>query len=198
MTEPITSKSQMYDLLAAGRLGNTIRSFHSVDEWEVRGPEWNSPLWGVRSLMAGDPRAKLDVPTDVVADYCRSEFGAGGFNITPMVDRWLVWRGEVWDTPNGLECHGVYGLRELKWRPAMSGHAVTTRGSAARALLRHVLNENSHDDLMCLLGEYPDHCVELTAMDRCYGTVPHRNACVWEVRCAGSGEYELSTWRRFL
>jgi hypothetical protein len=55
-------------------------------------------------------------------------------------------------------------------------------GSAARGLLRAVLNPNSYDDLMEMIGVYPNHVVEMSVLDCCFGTVPGRNAVVWEVR----------------
>lgn len=55
-------------------------------------------------------------------------------------------------------------------------------GSAARVLLTKHLNPNSYDDMSVLCDRLPGHVVELSALDRFYGTVPHRNAIVWEVR----------------
>ena len=195
MAERITSKKRMYELLGAGAFGNTVKAFMSLDEWLGRDGRWDAPLWGVRSLVAGDPRAKLDVPTGEVAGYCRQTFRDGEFNITPMVDPMLVWRGQVFRSHDGLVCEGAAGLRHLKWREVMARHAREWSGSAATALLRHTLNDNSFDDLQTLLDTYPDHVVEFTALERCFGTVPGRNSVVWEVRCGVSGEYERSSWR---
>jgi hypothetical protein len=196
MPTPVTSKDVMYRKLVAGEFGNTAPVYFSVDDWK-QSPNNGVPLWGIRSHISGDRRAKLDVPTAEVEDYCRL-FGSDKFNITPMVDQWLVWRGEVLDTTTGLECFGAFGLSHLKWRPVMLRHATTTTGVAARHLLRSVLNENSYDDLMTLFEQYPGHAVEFTALSRCFGIVPHRNSVVWEVRCGHSGNYELSTWRKYL
>lgn len=198
MREPIRSKDVMYSKLVAGEFGNTCPVYFSVDQWACRPSPCHKPLWGIRSHTSGDPRAKLDVPTVEVIDYCRRTFGEHGFNITPMVDHMLTFRGEVYDGPRGIVLFGVAGRRELKWRPALRGYGREFTGSAARAILRAVLNGNSHDDLQILLEQYPGHVVEFTALDRNFGIVPGRNAVVWECRDGESGEYELSTWRNYL
>lgn len=183
----------MYELLAAGRLGNIVLPFESLELWESRPPGQDSPLWGVRSKMkGGDKRAKLDVPTAEVRDYCLSVFGPTGFNITPMVDHMLVWRGQVYESSTGLTVQGVFGRSDLKWREAMLLAQDATH-SVAVATLKHVLNENSYDDLRILLDQYPSHTVEFTALDRCFGTIPGRNAVIWECRESETGTYE--DWR---
>ena len=187
----IASKADMYARLNAGLFGNTVPAFMGLASWYGREPKWESPLWGVRSMKSGDKRARLDIPTAEVAGYCRSAFGSDPFNVSPMVDQWLVWRGEVYDSPAGLVTIGTFGRKDLKWRQAMAA-AQERCGVAARALLREVLNGNSFDDLMELVDHYPGHVVELTALERCYGTCPGRNAVVWEVRCT-TGEYERSS-----
>ena len=198
MREPIRSKDVMYRTLVAGGFGNTCPVYFSVGEW-LRAENGGVPLWGVRSHTSGDPRARLDVPTAVVADYCRSVFGDHGFNITPMVDHMLAFRGEVYDAGSrGLVLFGVAGRRELKWRPAFRQYGREYTGSAAAVVLRTVMNGNSYDDLQILLEQYPGHVVEFTALEREFGTVPGRNSVVWEVRDGESGEYELSTWGKYL
>jgi hypothetical protein len=66
MREPITSKRQMYALLSAGLLGNTVPQFFSVDEWLASPEAAAYPVWGVRTLTPGGPCrlyvAREDVP----------------------------------------------------------------------------------------------------------------------------------------
>lgn len=205
MREPIVSKGQMYSKLVAGEFGNTCPVYFSVDDW-LAVPNGGVPLWGVRSHISGDPRAKLNVPTAEVEDYCRSAFPDGGFNITPMVDHMMVWRGEVWygpvadvyDGPRGLVLFGVHGMHHLEWRPALRQHGREFTGAMATRMLRELLNGNSFDDLQILLEQYPAHVIEFTVLDRCFGTVKGRNTVVWEVREGMAGEYEMSTWNKYL
>lgn len=146
---------------------------------------------GVRSLVAGDARARLDVPT---ADVPAAVAALGGrANVSPMVDPWAVLRGEVWESdaePAGLTLHATTADAALvKWRPALATHARQYTGSAAVAVLRAYLSPDSYADLRELLDLYPGHVVEFTACSREVGKIPGRNAVVWEVRC-GDGRYE--------
>jgi hypothetical protein len=179
MPEAIRTKRQMYERLAAGAFGNTNPQWFSVDDWHGAGVSHTAPLWGVRSLVPGGP-LRLDCPAGEVA-LTALGFGCA-YSISPMVDPWLTLRCDVMRREDGLYVYGVEGRRDLKWRDAFrrvgrSWH----RLEAAMLLLRH-LNANSLSDLEDLLDLYPDHVIELTALDRCYGTVPHRNGVVWEVR----------------
>jgi hypothetical protein len=189
----ITDKRTMYRMLAEGRFGNTVPAFPDLTSWLAREPRWAAPAWGVRSLVSGDPRMRLNLPTEAVVEYCRTAFGADPYTISPMVDPWLTWRAEIFDSPTGLACRHVVGRPELPWRRAFAECGETLARPGARFWLRAFLNPNSHDDLMDLFDHYPGHVVELTALGRCYGTVPHRNAIVWEVRDGESGRYEFSS-----
>jgi hypothetical protein len=107
----------------------------------------------------------------------------GDYNISPMMaqeGRQVLWEGDVCLGP-GLLCSGHANPAPGSWRTHMKNPRLW-EGSAASVLLRSVLNENSHDDLMTLVDLYPDHVVELSALNVCFGTVPGRNAVIWEVR----------------
>lgn len=185
---PITDKRQMYRLLQAGAFGNTVPQYFSVAEWEA-GDAREYPFWGVRSARTSmHPACRLYCPTAAVAAYAARHF-ADGVNISMMVDAvagvtaWL----EVWDSPVGLVVEGIEHPRTWdgwNWRNSMKDPARTRRweGVAARAVLARHLDPNSRDDLAVLLDRYPGHVVELSNLDRCLGTVPHRSAIVWEVR----------------
>lgn len=193
----ITDKRTMYRMLSQGCFGNTVPAFMGLEAWEARGQEWNAPAWGVRSLASGDPRMRLDLPTEEVPAYCRSVFGSDPFNISPMVDPWLTLRAEVFDSPIGIACRYVIGRPELKWRRAFDECGQYSDRPWARMMLKEHLNPNSYDDLTAIFDRYPGHVVELTAINRCFGTVPHRNAVIWEVRDGESGQYEFNSgWRR--
>lgn len=193
----ITDKRTMYRMLSDGRFGNTVPSFPNLAAWTARESRWSAPAWGVRSLVSGDPRMRLNVPTESVADYCQSAFGGDPYTISPMVDPWLTWRAEIFDAPGGLCCRHVVGHRETPWRRAFAEYGATADRSEARMLLRAHLNPNSFDDLLAVFDRHPGHVVELTALDRCFGTASHRNGVIWEVRDGESGQYEFrSGWKR--
>lgn len=185
----VTRKSQMYAMLSAGDFGNTIPQFYSVEEWAYSPDSSRYKLWGVRSAKQSmHPACRLNCPSSEVAAYADKHF-ADGPNISMMVDAvaqvtaWL----EIWRSPTGLYVQGIenpptwYGWN---WRNSMNDPQRLKRweNTAARNVLARNLNENSFQDLHDLLDRYDDHVVELSALNRCIGTIPHRNAVVWEVR----------------
>lgn len=185
----VTNKSQMYRMLSAGAFGNTIRQYFDLDVWQSGEEADRIATWGVRTLTPGGP-CRLNCPNHEVPKTALEFMGAGHrVNISMMVDRvatvtaWL----EVWDSSTGLVVEGIeYPDTEDGWTWRNSMPMPSRRqhwtGTAARLVLAKHLNANSRDDLGALLSRCPDHIVELSALDRCLGTVPHRNAVVWEVR----------------
>lgn len=181
---PVTNKADMYRRIVAGEFGNTLPRWFDIRQWEADGPRYR--LWGVQhTTVTGFPGTRLDVDTNDVFRTIRDGGFWGDYCISPMVHQVgnVLWEGDVClrhDGP-GLLCSGNVNPAKGSWRR----HMLSPRrweGSAANALLRHVLNENSYDDLLCLLDGYPGHVVELTALDVCFGTCPDRNAVVWELR----------------
>lgn len=189
MPTAVTTKSDMYKRLAAGEFGNAIPQYFSVEEWRASGDDRRFALWGVRSARTSmHPACRLNCPAAEVAAHVATHF-ADGPNISMMVDAvagigaWL----EVWDAPGGLVVEGIERpdvAGGWTWRNSMKEPSRRRRweGVAARLVLARHLNENSRDDLAALLDRYPDHVVEVSALDRCIGNVPHRNGVVWEVR----------------
>lgn len=197
--EPVTSKSRMYSLLASGAFGNTIPQYFSLEKWEQSDEAARYAVWGVRTLTPGGP-CRLYCPRDEVRDTClRPEFAKAGINISVMIETVLnvTLFADVFDTQTGLIVYGVeYPGRGAFWRKVMSEKGKQYQGLAARMLLARHLNASSLADLDAVLECYPGHVVELSACDRCFGTVPGRNAVVWEVRC-GTGEYERVNWGNY-
>ena len=196
MPERVTSKAQMYRMLAAGAFGNTTEMWMEAVEWlasnwskkDGRHYKGTPEFWGVRTLTPGGP-CRLNCPTADVFDTA-ADFEEAGHKvqISMMVDRvatvtaWL----EVWDSPTGLVVEGIEHPEtpEWTWRNSMPDPVKrkSWTGTAARMVLARHLNENSRADLEVLLAQYPDHVVEMSALDRCIGMVKHRNGIVWEVR----------------
>lgn len=182
----VRDKADMYRRLAAGEFGNTLPQWFDAARWAAENPA-PLPFWGVRTLSAGGP-CRLNCPAaEVVATF--RGFEAAGFRaqISAMVDRVAnvtLW-ADIWDSPAGLVVYGIEypdTAGGLTWRSAMPTRGRHWHGTAARLLLSRHLNPNSLDDLDAVREAFPGHVVELSAVDRCYGTVPHRNAIVWEVR----------------
>lgn len=190
MNEPITTKARMMALFLAGRFGNVNPHWTDLHSWLGSDCGYRNPRcrrWGVRHMtIPGFPGTKLNVPREDVVSLVRGPFASRDYAISPMIGQFgrrVLWEGDVCRDPHGpgLVACGNVNPADGSWREHMK-HPREWTGSAASVLLRHVLNENSYDDLLELLDDYPDHVVELSALDGCYGSVPHRNAVVWEVR----------------
>lgn len=185
---PVRSKRDMYRRLAAGEFGNTNPSWYDLESWPASPERFTYPLWGIRSTIAAGGFYRLDVPTadveETILDNCPNSF-----NLSAMVDPYLVFRGEVMDDVGGLRLFGVFGNREVKWREAMKLYGMENRGLVAKGILDALLWPGDREDLRELLESYPDHVIEFSALDRAVGTFPNRNTVIWEVRIA-NGEYE--------
>lgn len=175
----------MYRMLASGEFGNTTPQYFDVSQWEADPKAQRIDQWGVRTLQPGGP-CRLFCPRGEVRATCgKPEFAAAGVNISMMVDvvtNVTLW-GEVYDGPQGLIVYGIeYPAKGLSWRQEMPYRGRHWEGTAARLLLRKHLNANSLDDLWILMDRWPEHVYEFSATESCLGSVPGRNAVVWEVR----------------
>lgn len=180
--KPIKNKEQMFTLLQGGALGNTIPQFN-LEQWLASEDRLVYPTWGIRTKTAGGGPSRHNVPTADVPKVVE-EFKPHAVNISVMlisVGR-VTWYGDIWRTERGLYCAGqempplVHYPREIMKRPT------EWRGLSALHLLQRRLNPDSYADLEALLDQRPDHVVELSTLDRCFGTVPGRNAVIWEQR----------------
>lgn len=183
MDEIISSKEQMYRLLARGAFGNTTQQYFDLDTWKASDEYRRCPMWGVRSLVAGGP-CRLYCPREEVEETVR-KFGGVKFNVSIMVDTYakvLLW-ADIWDSPSGLVVYGIeYPPQGGSWRALMPTQGKHYEGTAARMLLRRCLNENSYNDIEEVFNKWPGHVLELSACDRWLGVVPGRNHVVWELR----------------
>lgn len=181
---PVTTKADMYRRLIAGEFGNTIPRWFDYDRWCDEGRS-RYRLWGVQhTAKPAFPGTRLDVLGDEVSALLIDNGFGSDYCISPMVHQVgrVQWEGDVYDHPErGLICSGNFAPRPGSWRTHMKAPRLW-EFTAARMLLRHVMNPNSHADLMELIGRFPGHVVELSALDVCFGSVSHRNAVVWEVR----------------
>jgi hypothetical protein len=181
----ITDKRQMYDLLAAGRLGNTTQQWFDLDVWQSSPEADRFKWWGVRTLTPGGP-CRLNCPNHEVAATALKFMDAGHrCNISIMLDRVCrvtLWC-DIWDSPTGLVVYGIEHPPEGgSWRALMPTQGKHWTGTAARMLLKRHLNPNSLDDVFELFERWPGHVLELSACDRPMGVLPDRNAIHWEMR----------------
>lgn len=185
---PVLNKQDYYRRAQAGEFGNILPRYFTLGDWARDGwaaTEQAHRLWGVQhTKVAMFPGTKLDVRGDEVEERVRAYAFGPDYVISPMIHQYgaVAWEGNVSRGHEGLLlAEGNLNPKNGSWRQ----HMLAPRrweGSAARLLLNFVLNDNSRDDVEELLDLYPDHVIELSAIDACFGTVPHRNAVIWEVR----------------
>ena len=180
-------------MLKEGAFGNTNPHWDDLHAWAHANKfGYLATHWGIRSMGAGK-NLRLDVPILKVADVIKKEFSAG-YQISPMVDKFLTYRGELMFTEDrGLVIRGGPMLRHIKWRQFFADYAENIAGLRAWQTLRKYFNGNSYDDMIELMKEYPDHVIEFTACDRNIGTHARRNVIIWEVRPT-DGSYE--NWKK--
>lgn len=182
---PVRTKRRMYELLAAGAFGNTIPQYFDVGEWERSPDSSRYAWWGVRTLTPGGP-CRLNCPREEVRETAeRPEFRKAGINVSVMIDKAVdvtLW-ADVYDSPTGILAYGVENPpKGGSWRALMPSQGREYRGVSARALIERHLNPSSLADLWAVFDRWPGHVLEFSATRQCFGTVPGRNAVVWEVR----------------
>lgn len=181
----ITNKRLMYRLLSQGEFGNTIRQYFSIDEWETCPDAQRIEVWGVRSLIPSGP-CDMYVPRwNVPGLVAVRRYEGVAVNISCMIDavRDVTLWADVYDSDHGLIVYGIeHPPKGGSWRKLMPSQGREYRGVNAHTVLRRHLNECSLADLEVLREKYPGHVYELSACTRPIGTVPNRNAVMWECR----------------
>lgn len=182
----ITTKAEMYRLLASGVLGDTSPQYFSLTEWE-RSPDYAKyEYWGVRhATISGHPACRMNVHR---LDVATIAIPIGKPNISPMIDRVTGIKAYI-EVTQGTDAgfHMTYVDRprvpEENWRSTMKNPARVRylENSAARAALRHYLLPASVEWIDHLLTTYPGAVVEMSSMDTQLFRQGN-NHCIWEVR----------------
>lgn len=183
--EPIRTKGRMYDLLSRGVLGNTIPQWFSLKKWRADPDARRYAVWGVRTMTPGGPCRLYCPEADVAATVAEYEAAGHACNISVMIDAVVnvTLYADVFEVPSGLAVYCVENPgKGASWRKVMPTLGRQYEGLAAKMLLRKHLNASSLADLEALMERYPGNVVELSACSTCFGTVPGRNAVIWEVR----------------
>lgn len=176
---PIDSKSKFVRLYQLGEFGNHSPTWDTPMEFAEA--NYRQGLVHLRNRTAGretfynlDPLvalcqwAGMDNPLQF---YCSA--------MAPHEHNLL--QGEVWDGPWGLNLHGTYEIGP-PMRDALSVSPFDCTGLEAKLSLRRVMNDKSWEWFQYLLEAYPEHVIEFSAFNCCWGTRPAENVVWWEVR----------------
>lgn len=92
-----------------------------------------------------------------------------------------IMQGEVTRSVEGMDL--TYStLPNLPMREALNMRSHRATKLTAVMLINAALNDKSLEWLRYLLDEYPDHIIEFSAFDVCWGVLPGYNTVFWEVR----------------
>ena len=178
----IRSKKQFYRLFESGAFGNKAIAWRSFEEFLESGYKGSIGIRyaeNVNGLFVPDVPVE-DVPKTVL------RLVSEGANIDHMkfseyipTSR-VTMNGEVKDGETGLEL--TYSTVKDHMRESLRKGEQYARGLTARMLLRQHLWPSSYEDMMAIMDLYPEAVIEFTAYSKKVGSIPGRNAVIWEVR----------------
>ena len=181
MSTGIRNKTQMYELLLAGKLGNRVRAWDGLKALEASGYRGQVSL---RSKNIADPVAVYHVPYEMLHEVLDANHLCHRTDIVyseSPPDEMRVIQGELTRSPYcGL--FFKYTFAPLPMRSAFDqGSFQYAEGLRAKLLLEHYVDPSSLDDLYELLDEYPDHVIEFSSFAVPVGVLG-RLAVIWECR----------------
>lgn len=182
----ITSKAEMYELLRAGRLGNTIGMW-DLDKFDPSIFPESKPMHvryastrvGADNTLFTDLRADEVLPTIYrnVANGWPIHTARIGEDIP---DSTRVFQGEFNVSENHYDL--TYTFLPEPVRFALSKEQHYAVGLKALLLMQHYVDPASLDDILYLSERYDGAVVEFTTCSIDVGLIPHRNTVIWEVR----------------
>ena len=179
---PVKTKRDMVRRYQAGEFGNHSPSWDSYLDWakEHLGTD-KFELFHIRNRIAGGP-TWYNVAKYLMADTWAAALRKSPSNllyISSMAPTHLL-NGELMRTHEGLVL--FYSAVQKPMRDSLKEGGREAKGLTAKLILQYYMNQRSYDWTMLLLDRYPDHVIEFTVVDRCWGTVPGFNALWWEIR----------------
>lgn len=181
----ISDKKTFLSLWKAGKLGNRLRMWETVEELNASG---FSGLVRFRSRIPDKRYSSPAVPAHLAAQAVAAAH-------LPLVDCYfgevaederLRIQGEFGD-PQGQFGGYVgnvlsYSTLQLPMRRAFDQDQRHAYGSAAIAIIRSYMDGNSWDDFNFLRDQYPNAVIEFGVYEHFVGCLPARNTIFWEVR----------------
>ncbi len=178
----IKDKREAIDLFQSGAFGNSIQTWYNREEFG----NWQGPVVLRYRAPAGGGPCLYDVPLNEL-DATINRLVKEGWQQQLMyfhprleIDHLLVVQGELMLSTE----HYTFFYSRVKkpMRKALAEGGKHTYGLRALLMLREAMTDSSFSDLEELLGMYPDSVFEISVWSHCLGTIPGRNAIVWEVR----------------
>jgi len=184
MNHQITTKRENYRRYEAGEFGNKLRTWETVaDVMASTATEVvmrymsaggvNFPGYGTGLLLARVP--------ETVAEWRRAGADESKIRFNERApDERLTIQGELMRDEHGWNL--FHASAQLPMRKGLALDGRQTTGLRAMMLLRGHLSPGSFEDIMVLTDRFPDSVIEFSAYARSLGSIPRRNAVIWEVR----------------
>jgi hypothetical protein len=185
----VLNKATNYALLQSGNLGNRLRSWDTLKEWEQSGFGGLVAL-RMRAGYGGGTCIYSIPPQSVHKEF--DKFIAlgvepGAIMINEMAPNTMVLQGEYYNDVVILnnKCYWdyfFYSTAKLHMRDALKCSPQETYGLSARIMLQQHMSASSWGDWQVLITNYPKHVLEVSIYENFLGDTPGRNTLVWEVR----------------
>jgi hypothetical protein len=179
---PVRTKRDFVLRYAENEFGNRAPTWNTLDEYLAA--NYNGGLIHLRNRIAGGKTWSNVAPNDVDL-YWREALNSG---LTPK-DLYIsgmcptektVIQGEILQTTEGLNLYYTTVAKPMREALAQEAHNVV--GLRALGTIKHYMDPGSYDWIQVLLERYPLHVIEFTTLSVNWGTIPHRNTLIWEVR----------------
>lgn len=187
--KPVLSKRDFTKRYAEGEFGNASPTWHSLEDFikdrakhHRNGGYHPIPgLFHLRNRVAGGS-TYYNLPASAAMELWRTSANASQWYLSEMAPTELTLiQGEVMQCEQG-SISLFYSTIAKPMREALTLGGVQQKGIIAVSLLRHFMDTASYEWLQTLLERYPDHVVEFSTYDKCWGTLPNFNSVFWEVR----------------
>lgn len=176
---PVKTKRDMVKRYQLGEFGNHSPSWNTYEEFrEVAG--WNFPgqLFHLRNRVTGG-QTHYSLNAMDCEHLWSKQPDRSQWYCSAMAPKHLL-NGELMRTHEGLVL--FYSTVQKPMRDSLREGGREAKGLTAKLILQYYMNQRSYDWTMLLLDRYPDHVIEFTVVDRCWGTVPGFNTLYWECR----------------
>ena len=184
--KPVNSKRDFVRRYQANEFGNRAPTWDTLAEYLDSGYKG---LVHIRNRVAGGPTwydvpaAKVAEEWDKIVKGCRGEsqnpetLYLSGMAPTERTQL----QGEL-TLNDSLGLTFYYSRCALTMREALKKESHHIFRLEALQLMRSFMDPSSYDWVQELLDLYPGHVIEFSCYGVPWGTIPHRNTVIWEVR----------------
>jgi hypothetical protein len=176
--KPVLSKRDFCNRFKTGEFGNRGPNWWSLDEFKL---SLNTEgLFHLRNRVPGGT-TYYDLQYGQLIELWQTMPNRDIFYAAAMAPTAnTIIQGEVMEGPWGLNL--TWTTIRKPMREALQHLSNFNTGLLAKYLLQKSMNDLSWQWLQHLLESYPDHVIEFSVYEHCWGTVSGYNTVFWEIR----------------